>query len=112
MFIFNPLFTIFVLLMGGYIAKLVGVLKQKQSRTLLDFAITFTIPCLIFDGIYHLNLDWTLTLLILTGLTCSLLGGFIAMVIGYFFDFHAQQSLVCSYSRLLETHFLSGFLLL
>lgn len=34
MFIFNPLFTIFVLLMGGYIAKLVGVLKQKQSRTL------------------------------------------------------------------------------
>ncbi len=87
MFIFNPLFTIFVLLMGGYIAKLVGVLKQKQSRTLLDFAITFTIPCLIFDGIYHLNLDWTLTLLILTGLTCSLLGGFIAMVIGYFFRF-------------------------
>ena len=87
MFIFNPLFTIFILLMGGYIAKLVGALKQKQSRTLLDFAITFTIPCLIFDGIYHLNLDLTLTLLILTGLTCSLFGGLIAMMIGYFFRF-------------------------
>ncbi|TLD89160.1 AEC family transporter [Helicobacter sp. MIT 05-5294] len=87
MFIFNPLWTIFVLLMGGYIAKIIGVLKQKQSRTLLDFAITFTIPCLIFDGIYHLSLDLSLTLTILTGFLCSLLGGFFAVIVGYFFRF-------------------------
>lgn len=87
MFVFNPLFTIFVLLMGGYVAKIIGVLKQKQSRTLLDFAITFAIPCLIFDGIYHLNLDLSLTLLILTGLMCSLLGGLVAVIVGYFFHF-------------------------
>ncbi|TLD80051.1 AEC family transporter [Helicobacter sp. MIT 11-5569] len=87
MFVFNPLWTIFVLLMGGYVAKIIGVLKQKQSRTLLDFAVTFAIPCLIFDGIYHLNLDLSLTLMILTGLMCSLLGGFFAVIVGYFCHF-------------------------
>lgn len=101
MFVFNPLWTIFALLMGGYFAKLVGVLKQKQSRTLLDFAITFAIPCLIFDGIYHLKLDFTFTLLILTGLLCSLSAGVIAVFIGYFASF--------SRSTLLSMFLLSSF---
>ncbi|WP_297814192.1 AEC family transporter [uncultured Helicobacter sp.] len=101
MFIFNPLWTIFILLMGGYIAKLIGVLKQKQSRTLLDFAVTFTIPCLIFDGIYHLQLDMTLTLLILTGLLSSLFAGMIAVSVGYLASF--------SRSTLISMFLLSSF---
>ncbi|EAI5026620.1 AEC family transporter, partial [Campylobacter jejuni] len=54
MFVFIPLFTIFILLAGGYFAKRIGVLKQKQARTFLDFAIIFALPCLIFDKAYHL----------------------------------------------------------
>ncbi|HEG3155833.1 TPA: AEC family transporter, partial [Campylobacter jejuni] len=38
MFVFIPLFTIFILLAGGYFAKRISVLKQKQARTFLDFA--------------------------------------------------------------------------
>lgn len=47
MFVFEPLFTIFVLLFGGYVAKRLGVLKQKQSKMFLDFALLFALPCLI-----------------------------------------------------------------
>ncbi len=64
MLIFNPLFTIFSLLFAGYIAKRSKVLRQKQSRMFLDFVITFALPCLIFDKIYHLNFETSLLLLI------------------------------------------------
>ena len=55
MFIFMPLFSIFVFLAGGYLAKSVKILKPKQARTFLDFAVIFALPCLIFDKIYHLR---------------------------------------------------------
>lgn len=87
MFIFTPLFTIFVLLMGGYAAKRIGVLKSKQSRTFLDFTIIFALPCLIFDRAYHLNFDLSLIVYILMGLFSCLVAGAFSLACGRLLKF-------------------------
>lgn len=87
MFVFTPLFTIFVLLLGGYLAKRVGALKQKQSRMFLDFAILFALPCLIFDKTYHLNFDLNLVVLILGGLFSCVLAAIFSVILGIVFKF-------------------------
>lgn len=87
MFIFSPLFTIFILLAGGYFAKRVGILKQKQARTFLDFAIVFALPCLIFDKAYHLNFDFSLIVLIFIGFFSCALAAFIVVFLGFIFNF-------------------------
>ena len=87
MFIFTPLFTIFVLLMGGYVAKRIGVLKSKQSRTFLDFTIIFALPCLIFDRAYHLNFDFSLIVYIVMGLFSCLIAGAFSVACGRLMKF-------------------------
>ncbi|EAI0690676.1 AEC family transporter [Campylobacter coli] len=87
MFIFTPLFTIFILLAGGYFAKRVGILKQKQARTFLDFAIVFALPCLIFDKTYHLNFDFSLVVLILIGFFSCAFAAFVVVFLGFIFKF-------------------------
>lgn len=87
MFVFIPLFTIFILLAGGYFAKRISVLKQKQARTFLDFAIIFALPCLIFDKAYHLNFDFSLIIFIFIGLFSCILAAFFAILIGKVFHF-------------------------
>lgn len=87
MFIFTPLFTIFVLLMGGYLAKRIGVLKSKQSRTFLDFTIIFALPCLIFDRAYHLNFDFSLIIYIFMGLFSCVVAGLLSVGLGVLFKF-------------------------
>lgn len=85
--IYHSLFAIFTLLAGGYIAKRIGVLKQKQSRALLDFAIIFATPCLIFDKIYHLDFDISLIVLIFIGFISTLLAGIFSLIMGRIFSF-------------------------
>lgn len=85
--IYQSLFTIFILLAGGYISKLIKVLKQKQSRSLFDFVVVFALPCLIFDKIYHLNFNFSLILLIFAGFISTSLAGIISVIIGRVFKF-------------------------
>lgn len=87
MFIFMPLFSIFVFLAGGYLAKSVKILKPKQARTFLDFAVIFALPCLIFDKIYHLNLDFSLIFIVFMGLFSSVFSSFVAILLGKIFSF-------------------------
>ncbi|MBM0637385.1 AEC family transporter [Campylobacter sp. VicNov18] len=87
MFIFLPLFTIFVLLAGGYFAKKTGVLKQKQARTFLDFTVAFALPCLIFDKAYHLNFDFSLIILIFIGFFSCIFSGCLVLIIGKICNF-------------------------
>ena len=87
MFIFVPLFTILTLLMGGYFAKRIGVLKNKQSRAFLDFTIIFALPCLIFERTYHLSFDFSLIVYILIGLGSCVVAGFLSVWIGRILGF-------------------------
>lgn len=80
-FVLEPLFSIFVLLIGGYFAKRIGILKQKQARMFLDFAIIFALPCLIFERSYHLRFDFSLIMFIFTGFICSITAAIIAVLV-------------------------------
>ena len=87
MLIFMPLFTILTLLMGGYAAKRIGVLRNKQSRAFLDFTIVFALPCLIFERTYHLSFDFSLIVFVLVGLFSCLLAGLVSVGLGRLFGF-------------------------
>lgn len=82
MFIFVPLFTILTLLMGGYVAKRIGALKNKQSRAFLDFTIIFALPCLIFERAYHLSFDFSLIVYIIIGFCSCIFAGIVSVGIG------------------------------
>ncbi|TQR31858.1 AEC family transporter [Campylobacter sp. MIT 99-7217] len=101
MFVLEPLFTIFSLLMGGYVAKRIYVLKQKQARAFLDFVIVFALPCLIFDKSYHLKFDFSLIVYVLMGFSSCLIAAFLSVFIGF----------VCKFSKatLVSMFLLSAF---
>ncbi|WP_276882174.1 AEC family transporter [Campylobacter cuniculorum] len=85
--IFTPLFTLFALLFGGYFAKRLRILKQKQATTFLNFVVFFALPCLIFDKVYHLNFDFSLILFAFMGFLSCVVAAFFALVLGFLFQF-------------------------
>ncbi|EAK9928350.1 AEC family transporter [Campylobacter jejuni] len=87
MFNFISLLPIVILLSSGYFSKKVKIIKQKQAKTLLDFAINFALPCLIFKKIYYLTLDYSLIILILIGLLSCVISALFAIAIGKIFNF-------------------------
>lgn len=86
-FVLEPLFTIFTLLMGGWVAKKIYVIKQKQSRAFLDFVVVFALPCLIFDRTYHLNFDFSLIIYVGLGLTACIVAALFVVALGALFKF-------------------------
>lgn len=95
--IYTSLFGIFCLLFTGYLAKKIKILKQKQSRTFLDFAIIFALPCLIFERVYHLNFDFSLIIVILLGLFSALFSAFCCTLLAMYFNF-SKNTLVSIFS--------------
>lgn len=63
-----PLFSIFVLLASGYLAKRTKVIPQNQLIIFIDFVLVFALPALIFDKVYHVNIDFHLFSVIACGL--------------------------------------------
>lgn len=74
-----PLFSIFVLLASGYLAKRTKVIPQNQLIIFIDFVLVFALPALIFDKVYHVNIDFHLFSVI----ACGLGANFVAMLIAF-----------------------------
>lgn len=74
-----PLFSIFVLLASGYLAKRTKVIPQNQLIIFIDFVLVFALPALIFDKVYHVNIDFHLFSVI----ACGLGANFAAMLIAF-----------------------------
>ena len=74
-----PLFSIFVLLASGYLAKRTKVIPQNQLIIFIDFVLVFAMPALIFDKVYHVNIDFHLFSVI----ACGLGANFVAMLIAF-----------------------------
>ena len=74
-----PLFSIFVLLASGYLAKRTKVIPQNQLIIFIDFVLVFAMPALIFDKIYHVNIDFHLFSVI----ACGLGANFVAMLLAF-----------------------------
>ena len=74
-----PLFSIFVLLASGYLAKRTKVIPQNQLIIFIDFVLVFAMPALIFDKVYHVNIDFHLFSVI----ACGLGSNIVAMLLAY-----------------------------
>ena len=74
-----PLFSVFVLLASGYLAKRTKVIPQNQLIVFIDFVLVFALPALIFDKVYHVNIDFHLFSVI----ACGLGANFAAMLIAF-----------------------------
>lgn len=85
--IFAPMFSIFVLMMSGYLAKRLKVVHQTQSIIFIDYVLNFALPALIFDKIYHVNVDLRLLNIIILGFISTLLGTIVVVLLGRFFNF-------------------------
>ncbi|ANE35810.1 putative membrane protein, predicted permease [Campylobacter iguaniorum] len=85
--IFAPMFSIFILLTSGYLAKKTKVLAQNQSIIFVDFVLCFALPAMIFDRIYHVEIDINLINVILTGICSSLIAMGIAVGVGILLKF-------------------------
>ncbi|EAU00170.1 MULTISPECIES: AEC family transporter [Campylobacter] len=84
---FVPLFSIFVVIATGFFAKKIGLLEQKHSIVFVDFVLCFAIPALIFDKIYHVNVDTSLINTILAGFSSSVISAVIAFGLGVLLKF-------------------------
>ncbi|PAF49820.1 transporter [Helicobacter sp. 12S02232-10] len=69
------LYGVFAFIGLGYFAKTMRMVGNKQSGILLGFLLNFALPAQIFTGIYHVELDVKLILIMLIALSCSLIGG-------------------------------------
>ena len=74
-----PLFSIFVLLASGYLAKRTKVIPQNQLIIFIDFVLVFALPALIFDKVYHVNIDFHLFSVI----ACGFGANFVAMLLAF-----------------------------
>ena len=74
-----PLFSVFVLLASGYLAKRTKVIPQNQLIIFIDFVLVFAMPALIFDKVYHVNIDFHLFSVI----ACGLGANFVAMLLAF-----------------------------
>lgn len=72
---FLALYGVFAFIGLGYLAKSLRMVGNKQSGILLGFLLNFALPAQIFTGIYHVELDLKLVVIMLTALVCCLLSG-------------------------------------
>ncbi|PSM52263.1 putative permease [Campylobacter blaseri] len=84
---FTSLLSIFILIASGYFAKKVKIFEQKNSSIFIDYALTFALPALIFDKIYHVNIDTTLLNIIALGFVSTILGACLSLLICKLFKF-------------------------
>lgn len=78
---FIALFSIFFITALGYTAKKSGLMEQKHASVFINFVLCFAIPALIFDKIYHVNIDTALLNIIMLGFAGTLTGALVALVL-------------------------------
>lgn len=54
--ILKVVLPVFIIILMGYAATSTKIFTDTQAKTLMRFAVTFAIPCLLFKGIYQLDL--------------------------------------------------------
>lgn len=84
---FVALFSIFFVVALGFVAKKMKILEQKHSVVFINFVLCFAMPMLIFDKIYHVNIDVRLLNVIVTGFLGTFVGALISLVLGIVFKF-------------------------
>lgn len=92
--IFTPMYSLFFILLTGYFAKRLKIISQNQGIIFIDYVITFALPAMIFDKIYHIQLDSSLIYVIFLGAAANLIGTVIATYTAYKLKF-SKVTVVC-----------------
>ncbi|WP_096015958.1 AEC family transporter [Campylobacter lanienae] len=85
--IIYPLFSMFILLFSGYVAKRLRIISANKAIVFLDFVLWFALPSLIFDKVYHLVVDLNLISMVFVGLISSVIAAFVAVAMGFMLKF-------------------------
>ena len=76
------MYSIFVFLFIGYMAKVLRLLGNKQSGILLGFLLNFALPAQVFNGTYHAEINMDFLLVCLVSILCNFASGGILYCIG------------------------------
>ena len=79
----QALYSIFVFIVLGYFAKQVRLFGNRQGNTLIGFLLNFALPAIIFYGVYHAELSFSLVGIFLLALFSSILVSTIAFILIY-----------------------------
>lgn len=91
---FLPIYSLFFILFSGYIAKRIKLIPQNQSIIFIDFVITFALPAMIFNTIYHVQINAELIYVMILGFVSTTVGAIIGTFLGYLFKF-SKATIVC-----------------
>lgn len=74
------MYSVFVFMSLGYLAKKMRLLGDRQGNILLGFLLNFALPSAIFTGVYHSSVSLELLGLFALALVCNLVAGALAFV--------------------------------
>lgn len=74
------MYSVFVFMSLGYLAKKMRLLGDRQGNILLGFLLNFALPSAIFTGVYHSSVSLELLGLFALALACNLVAGALAFV--------------------------------
>lgn len=103
------MYSIFVFIAIGYIAKKLHLLGNRQSGILMGFLLNFAIPAQIFNGVYHADIDHNFLLICIISLCSNLLVAILFFILGKLLAFNKGDIIaLCMLATLGNTLFL-GF---
>ncbi|RDU64922.1 AEC family transporter [Helicobacter didelphidarum] len=75
------MYSIFVFIFIGYMAKILRLVGNRQSGILLGFLLNFALPAQVFNGTYHAMVNLDFLLMCFIGLLCNIGAGIILFFI-------------------------------
>lgn len=91
---FLPIYSLFFILFSGYIAKRIGLIPQNQSIIFIDFVIAVALPAMVFNTIYHVQINTELIFIMILGLASTVIGAILATFLAYVLKFN-KTTIVC-----------------
>ncbi|WP_244910956.1 AEC family transporter [Helicobacter aurati] len=88
------MYSIFVFIFIGYVAKILRLVGNKQSGILLGFLLNFALPAQIFNGTYHAEIDIAFLFMCCIALLCNICAAMILLLIGKLFHIHKDNIIV------------------
>lgn len=88
------MYSIFVFILIGYVAKVFRLVGNKQSGILLGFLLNFALPAQVFNGTYHAEINLSFLFMCLIALLCNIVSACFLLIIGRIFGISKDNIIV------------------
>ena len=101
---------VFIIIGSGYLFTYKQIFSELQAKTIMRFAITFALPCLLFHGVANLDLDSVFNVSVLTPFYLPALINFIitGSIAFYYFKRQPTDCVSISFSVIFTNGLLMG----